>query len=106
MSFKRYRIIFILIFMLTSDGNCGTYAENANDKETTKQHMMPNEMENAQSGKSYLPFQYPIILLCCAKIYIHFICTIQVVRYFYIFEMISNFCHDFNCHFTVFLRSS
>lgn len=42
MSSKRYRIIFILIFMLMSGAFC----------ETTKQHMT-NDMENAQSGKCF-----------------------------------------------------
>lgn len=42
MSSKRYRIIFILIFMLMS----GAFSE------TTKQHMT-NDMENAQSGKCF-----------------------------------------------------
>lgn len=60
MSFKRYRIIFILIFMLTSDGTHNVIM--ANDIETAsniqQQHTLPNELENAQSGKFvYLSFR-------------------------------------------------
>lgn len=53
MSFKRYRIIFILIFVLSSRDSRGTFAAvNANDRETTKQHVT-NDMENAQSGELF-----------------------------------------------------
>lgn len=54
MSFKRYRIIFILIFVFSSrDGGGGTITMvNAYDGETTKQHVT-NDMENAQSGELF-----------------------------------------------------
>jgi hypothetical protein len=47
MPLNRHRIIFILIFMLASDGTHNGAA--ASDIETTKQ--LTNEMENAQSGE-------------------------------------------------------
>lgn len=54
MSFKQYRIIFILIFMVASDGTF--LIIEANDIDTTiqqQQQQTTNGMENAQSGKLF-----------------------------------------------------
>lgn len=51
MSFKRYRIIFILIFFILCWD--GTYVD-ASEAETTKQQQhVTNDLENAQSGELF-----------------------------------------------------
>lgn len=54
MSFKRYRIIFILIFLILCWD--GTYVD-ASEAETTKQQQhVTNDLENAQSGELLFTF--------------------------------------------------
>lgn len=85
MSFKQYRIIFILIFMLASGG---TYLITAAEE----QQSMTNEMENAQSGELFTFPLYPY----------NFTCT-SVKKLFESMETVSDFCHDFYSHFAVIL---
>lgn len=50
MSFKRYRIIFILIFLILCWD--GTYVD-ASEETTKQQQHVTNDLENAQSGELF-----------------------------------------------------
>jgi hypothetical protein len=123
MSFKRYRIIFILIFFISP----GTYAS---DRETTikqqqQQHVTNDMQENpAQSGELFtfylliiVPNSLPSLPSSPSSPWqnVNKRTLGMHVSYFqwkweasaesHNVSPISDFCHDSNCHFTVLWHS-
>ena len=98
MLFKQYRIIFILIFMLSSDGTFRMI--KANDIETTLQQHT-NSMENAQSGKLFFILYISIDNIIFIYTYHNKALEINIRKSI---KMISDFCHDLNSLFVVFLH--